>query len=59
MNKYEVGYENEFIGIYYGQTDLDAIQECRDDMASVFNDFTPDTPVRERLNGLFARKVNY
>lgn len=59
MNKYEVGYDDEMIGIYYAESAEEAREECCDDMASVFNDFKPDTPARERINGLIARKVDY
>lgn len=32
MNKYEVGFDDEFIGVYYSDTKEDAIFQCRKDM---------------------------
>ena len=34
MKKFEVGYEGEFIGIYYGDTEAEAIKECRQDISN-------------------------
>lgn len=63
IEKFEVGYEDEMIGVYYDETEDGAINQCRNDMGTCqirygFK-FTPDTPPKARINGLFARQVHY
>ena len=58
MNKFEVGYEDEMIGIYYGDDELEAIQNCKRDIKQ--NNFKPDTPIKERmLKGMIANRIDY
>lgn len=55
MNKYEVGYIGEIIGVYYADTEAEAIAECNADMRA--NRFVPDTPASDRMRGMIANKV--
>ena len=55
--RFEVGYHDEMIGVYEGDTEEEAKQACKDDMAA--NNFKPDTPLRERLNGLIANELRH
>ena len=58
MNRYEVGYEDEMIGIYEGKDEIEAIQNCKLDMK--LNNFKPDTPPKIRLlKGMIAVKIDY
>ncbi|HQJ57173.1 MAG TPA: hypothetical protein PLH46_05980 [Caldisericia bacterium] len=58
MNRYEVGYEDEMIGIYYGKDELEAIQNCKKDIKQ--SNFIPDTPFKNRvLKGMIANKIDY
>ena len=46
------------IGIYYGDDELEAIQNCKRDMKQ--NNFKPDTPIKERmLKGMIANRIDY
>ena len=55
MKRFEVGYEDEMIGVYSAQTQLEAIQLCKEDIAS--SGFNPTTPVNERVRGMIAVEV--
>jgi hypothetical protein len=64
VKKFEVGYEDEMIGIYYSETEDGAIKQCREDMgASEVRygvKFQSNTAKDKRLYpGLFARQVDY
>ena len=56
MKRFEVGYPDEMIGVYSGDTAEQAIHECKEDM--VANNFKPDTPFKERLKGLIAIEID-
>lgn len=55
MKKFEVGYVDEMIGVYSGDTKEEAIQACREDILA--SNFKPDTPAKDRLNQLIAVEV--
>lgn len=58
MKRYEVGYEDEMIGIYFGKDKLEAIQNCKIQMKE--NNFIPDTPLKVRLlQGMIANEIDY
>lgn len=58
MNRYEVGYEDEMIGIYFGNDKLEAIKNCKKDMKET--NFKPDTPLKVRLlQGMIANEIDY
>lgn len=62
MNKYEVGYlaEGEPIGIYYGEDEAEAIQECKDHLASAaLQGYKHPLSSRDKLKGMVAYKVEY
>lgn len=62
MNKYEVGYiaDDSPMGIYYGETEEEAIQECRDDICSAkLRGYNEVLSARERMKGMVAYKVDY
>lgn len=63
MNKYEVGYEDELIGVYYAENEEEAKQLCKDDMCSILAkeiNWKPETSSRDRLyKGLIINEVNY
>ena len=64
LKKFEVGYEDEMIGIYYDETEAGAKRQCLDDIGSSGNrygyKFVPDTSVSDRLRkGLIANQVHY
>lgn len=63
MNKYELGYEDEFIGIYYGNTEEEALASYREDKVNASLrgiEVELDTPVRERIGSkMIIRKVEY
>lgn len=62
INKYEVGYEDEIIGVYYAESEEEAKQLCRDDMRSIMAmecKFKPTTSARDRMKGMVVRKVAY
>ena len=60
MNKYEVGYEDELIGVYYAENEEEAKQLCKDDMCSIMAreiNWKPETSTRDRLHkGLIVNK---
>ena len=60
MHRYEVGYEDEMIGVYYAETEQEAKDLCREDILAgkLAFGFVPDTPVRERLRGYIASRVD-
>lgn len=49
MNKYEVGYGGEFIGVYSAESQEEAIQECKQEISN--SDFNPDTSAKDRVMG--------
>ena len=55
VKRYEVGYEGELIGVYAGGTPEEAINACRADLRQ--SDFTPATPIQERMQGLIANEL--
>lgn len=58
MNRYEVGYEDEMIGIYYGKDELESIQNCKKDIKE--NNFKLDTPIKNiLLKGMIANRIYY
>lgn len=62
INKYEVGYiaDDSPIGVYYGETEEEAIQECKDDMCNgKLHGYVSHLSARERLQGMVAYKVGY
>ena len=57
-NKYEVGFNDEFIGVYYADSELEAIKLCKSEMFQA--KFEPDTPKKERHDfGMIANLVEY
>lgn len=54
MRKFEIGYEDECLGVFYGENEQEAIAEMKDYMASY--NFKPDTKDRLR-KGLIIREV--
>lgn len=63
MNKYEVGAGEEFLGVYYAETEEEAILECRSD--HYYNSEGKKITLRncgiptgDLLHKMTARKVN-
>ena len=55
MPKYAVGYEDEMIGVYRGDTPEEAIKECKAEMAAY--NIKPETPAKDRLKGMIANRI--
>lgn len=59
VKRYEVGYEDEMIGVYEGETPEEAIAACRAELYDdVSHSFRPETPARERRRqGMIANEI--
>lgn len=62
LNKYEVGCGDEFLGVYYGETEEEVIKECRSDFYwdSKGNKVTMSQVANSKSlmrDGMFARLV--